>query len=103
MVHNFASTNGRPVESPIGVLDQSHGERAIAIRRVEVVHRGKTAGWSDLEEGSSASSPAVGGGPVEVSIAGLDRRRARIAAVRVAKDVQGGKCTRRSHFEDRAT
>ena len=44
MVHNFASTNGGPVEGPIGVLDQSHGERAIAILRVEAVHRRQPAG-----------------------------------------------------------
>jgi len=44
MVHNFASTNGRPVEGPIGMLDQSRGVRAIAIVRVEVIQRRQGAG-----------------------------------------------------------
>jgi hypothetical protein len=44
MVHNLASANGRPVEGPVGVLDQSHGERAIAIARVQVVYRGQRTG-----------------------------------------------------------
>ena len=85
------------------MLEQPHGERAIAIRRVEVVQRRQRASGSDFEDRSGASSPAVGRGPVQVPIAGLDRCSPRIASVRVAENVQGGECTRRRHFEDRAT
>ena len=103
MLHNFASTNGRPVENPVGVLDRSLRERAIAILRVEVMQRGQRAGYCDCEDRSRPGSPAIGRGSVDVSIAGLDRWRPRIAAVRVVEDVQGAECTRRRHFEDRAT
>ena len=103
MVHNFAPANGRPVENPIGVLDETLRARAIAILRVEVVHRRQRAGWSDFEDRSGAGSPAAGRGPVQVSIASLDRCRPRICTVRRVEEVQGGECTRRRYFEDRAT
>ena len=44
MVRHVASTNGRPVENPVGMLYYSYGERSIAILRVEVVHRRQRAG-----------------------------------------------------------
>ena len=44
MVHNFASTNGRPVENPVGVLDQSQWKGTIALAHVQVVHRRQRAG-----------------------------------------------------------
>lgn len=44
MVLNLASTNRRPVEGPVGMLDQSRGECAIALVRVEVIRRRQGAG-----------------------------------------------------------
>ena len=38
MVHNLVSTNGRPVENPDGVLDQSQRKGTIALAHVQVVH-----------------------------------------------------------------
>jgi hypothetical protein len=55
------------------VLDQPHGQRAIAILQVEVLHRRRRASGSDFEDRSVADTPTVGRGPVEASIAGLNQ------------------------------
>jgi len=82
VVNNFAPVKGRPIKSPIGVLNQCVS--ACAIRFVEVMQRRQRACCRDFkhrpagaaEVGAISSTARC---PVEVAIAGLYKRCARIA------------------------
>ena len=79
----------RPVEVPIGGLNQCPWSRAV--RHFEAVQRRECAAWGDFEDRATtgaAVSSSAGGGPalrrcaVEVSIRAQEQPRFRVVAIR---------------------